>query len=130
MLKPRSFSKVSYLDGREAYQCNRLSINEGCLSAASNYGSVVEKGSTMKTREEVLGILRQARPDLNARYQVTRISLFGSYARGEQREDSDIDILIDVDPSIGLRFVTLANELEGLLDSRSSWSPLVRSLRR
>ena len=72
----------------------------------------------MKTREEVLSILRQARPDLNARYQVTRISLFGSYARGEQREDSDIDILIDVDPSIGLRFVTLANELEGLLGQR------------
>ena len=72
----------------------------------------------MKTREEVLNILRQARHDLSARYQVTRITLFGSYARGEQQEDSDIDILIDVDPTIGLRFVTLADELEGLLGQR------------
>ncbi len=36
----------------------------------------------------------------------------------EQREDSDIDILVDVEPSIGLRFVTLANELEELLGQR------------
>jgi len=72
----------------------------------------------MKTREEVLNILRQARHDLSSRYPITRITLFGSYARGQQQEDSDIDILIDVDPSIGLRFVTLANELEGLLGQR------------
>jgi predicted nucleotidyltransferase len=72
----------------------------------------------MKTREEVLNILRHARHDLSARYQVTRIALFGSYARGQQQEDSDIDILIDVDPSIGLRFVALANELEVLLGQR------------
>ena len=72
----------------------------------------------MKTREEVLNILRQARHDLSSRYPIARITLFGSYARGQQQEDSDIDILIDVDPSIGLRFVTLANELEGLLGQR------------
>ena len=72
----------------------------------------------MKTREEVLNILRQARHDLSARYPVTRMTLFGSYARGEQQEKSDIDILIDVDPSIGLRFVALANELELLLGQR------------
>ncbi len=72
----------------------------------------------MKTREEVLSILHQVRQDLSARYKVTRVFLFGSYARGEQQEDSDIDILIDVDPTIGIRFVTLANELEGLLGQR------------
>jgi hypothetical protein len=72
----------------------------------------------MKTREEVLNILGQARHDLSSRYPITRITLFGSYARGQQQEDSDIDILIDVDPSIGLRFVTLADELEGLLGQR------------
>jgi hypothetical protein len=69
----------------------------------------------MKSREEVLSVLREAQRDLRTRYHITRMALFGSYARGDQREDSDIDILIDVDPSIGLRFVTLANELESLL---------------
>ncbi len=72
----------------------------------------------MKSREEVLSILRAARSDLETRYQVTRIALFGSYARGDQREDSDIDVLIDVDPSIGMKLVTLANELENLLGNR------------
>jgi predicted nucleotidyltransferase len=72
----------------------------------------------MRSREEVLSILRDAQRDLRIRYQVTRMALFGSYARGDQREDSDIDILIDVDPSIGLRFVTLADELENMLGGR------------
>jgi predicted nucleotidyltransferase len=43
------------------------------------------------------------------------MALFGSYARGEQRADSDVDILVEVDPSIGLEFVTLAERIEKLL---------------
>ncbi|HVP17600.1 MAG TPA: nucleotidyltransferase domain-containing protein [Spirochaetia bacterium] len=66
----------------------------------------------MKTREEVLRILGGAKKDRGARYRVMRIALFGSYARAEQREDSDIDLLVDVEPFIGLRFVALANEIE------------------
>jgi uncharacterized protein len=72
----------------------------------------------MRSREEVLTILHSAQQDLRTRYQVTRMALFGSYARGDQREDSDIDILIDVDPSIGLRLVALADELENMLGGR------------
>ncbi len=41
--------------------------------------------------------------------------MFGSYARGEQRADSDVDILVEVDPSIGLEFVTLAQRIERVL---------------
>ncbi len=44
------------------------------------------------------------------------MALFGSWARNEQTETSDVDILVDVDPSIGLRFVNLAERLESLLD--------------
>ena len=43
------------------------------------------------------------------------IALFGSYVRGGQEKDSDVDILVEVDPSIGLEFVTLAEEIEKLL---------------
>lgn len=45
-----------------------------------------------------------------------RIALFGSYARAaEVPGQSDVDIRVEVDPSIGLRFVTLAERLEQLL---------------
>ncbi|RJQ45920.1 MAG: nucleotidyltransferase [Gaiellales bacterium] len=72
----------------------------------------------MSTREEILNILKKARTELEHRYGVTYMALFGSYARGEQGEDSDIDILIEVDPSIGLRFVEIADYLEELLGAR------------
>lgn len=40
------------------------------------------------------------------------MALFGSVARGDAGPESDIDILVEVDPSIGLGFVTLAERLE------------------
>ncbi len=49
------------------------------------------------------------------RFKVKDIALFGSYARNEQGPESDVDILVDVDPSIGLDFVLLADTMETLL---------------
>lgn len=69
----------------------------------------------MKTREEILSVLTKHRGELEARFKVTRLGLFGSYARGEQRADSEVDILVDVDQSIGLEFVSLADRIETLL---------------
>ncbi|MCK4303044.1 MAG: nucleotidyltransferase family protein [Candidatus Eisenbacteria sp.] len=71
------------------------------------------------TRQEIVEILRQARPQLAREFGVRRLALFGSYARGDQREDSDVDILVEVDPSIGLRFVDLADQIEMLLGVRT-----------
>lgn len=69
----------------------------------------------MKTREEILKLLRQDKPLLQSRFKVRHLALFGSYARGDQGQDSDVDILVDVDPSIGLDFVTLAEDIEKVL---------------
>lgn len=69
----------------------------------------------MKTRKEILSLLAKGKPELEARFKVHSIALFGSYARGEQQTDSDVDILVDVDPSIGLEFVSLAERIEELL---------------
>lgn len=47
---------------------------------------------------------------------VQRAWLFGSYARGEQREDSDIDILVVFDPNVGLfKYSAIYTELKELL---------------
>lgn len=67
---------------------------------------------------DILLTLRQQHAALSRRYPIQRLALFGSWARGEAREDSDVDILVDVDPSIGLRFVELGDELEKALGRR------------
>ena len=69
----------------------------------------------MKTREDILMILAREKRDLAAKFKVHSIALFGSYARNEQQQDSDVDILVDVDPTIGLEFITLADRIENLL---------------
>jgi predicted nucleotidyltransferase len=72
----------------------------------------------MKTREELLAGLGAAKLELQKRFPVRTLALFGSYSRNQQTEQSDVDILVEVDPSIGLGFVTLAEELERRLQER------------
>ena len=69
----------------------------------------------MITKEEILRTLARDKPELQKRFKVSRMALFGSYARGDQQPNSDVDILVDVDPSIGLDFVTLAEAIERML---------------
>lgn len=69
----------------------------------------------MITKEEILKTLTKDKPDLQKQFKVRSLALFGSYARGDQQADSDVDILVEVDPSIGLEFVTLAERIEKLL---------------
>ena len=73
----------------------------------------------MKTREEILHIMRRSQPELVREFGVTRLALFGSYDRGDAVEGSDVDVLVEVDPTIGLRFVDLAERIEELLGVRA-----------
>jgi len=72
----------------------------------------------MKTLAEVKQILHDQKPYLAERYGVTEIGVFGSYVREEQRPDSDLDILIELEepPRISLLdLVNLQNYLGDLL---------------
>jgi predicted nucleotidyltransferase len=61
-------------------------------------------------------VLQSELPRLAADYGVASLALFGSYVRGEQRPDSDLDILVTFTKIPGLiRFVTLESELSDLL---------------
>jgi predicted nucleotidyltransferase len=52
-------------------------------------------------------------------YRVKKIGLFGSYARGEIKENSDIDILIEIEKDISLLdFVGLKQEIEEALGEK------------
>jgi predicted nucleotidyltransferase len=72
----------------------------------------------MITKKEILEMLSQDKEKLQRQFKVSKMALFGSYARGDQRTDSDVDILVEVDPSIGLDFVTLAERIEQILGVR------------
>ena len=63
----------------------------------------------------VVSRLRSLLPALRREFPLRRMGLFGSVARGDAGPESDIDILVEVDPSIGLGFVTLAERLEAEL---------------
>lgn len=68
--------------------------------------------------DEIKEILQAQKPYLAEKYGVTEVGVFGSYVRGEQRPDSDLDILIELEepPRISLLgLVNLENYLSDLL---------------
>lgn len=72
----------------------------------------------MKTIAEIQAILQAQKPYLAQRYGIIGIGVFGSYVRGEQRPDSDLDILIELQdpPRLDLfDLVRLEHDLSDLL---------------
>src|ERR1700678_2300888 len=55
----------------------------------------------MYTLDTILEKLRQHKPELQQKYPISQMGVFGSYARGEDTENSDIDIAVELD---GLSF--------------------------
>jgi predicted nucleotidyltransferase len=52
------------------------------------------------------------------KYNIKTIALFGSHARNEQTEDSDIDILVEFTKNIGIKFIDLADDLETIFGKK------------
>lgn len=69
--------------------------------------------------------LTQLKPTLEQKYQVTQLGIFGSYARGEQTEDSDIDILIAFEPDVKFGMVTFCTIADQLSDTLGKTVDLV-----
>ncbi len=55
----------------------------------------------MKSLEEIKQKIQQHRVDLKKQYGVREIGLFGSYVKSEQVENSDVDILVELEKPIG-----------------------------
>jgi predicted nucleotidyltransferase len=65
--------------------------------------------------EEVLGGKREAILQLADKHGAYNVRVFGSVARGEAGPTSDVDLVVDVQPWVGLEFLGLWDELEDLL---------------
>jgi hypothetical protein len=70
-------------------------------------------------KKEIFEIIRRKKPEIESRYGVERLGLFGSYIRQKQRQKSDIDILVKFNRDIDLfEFLDLREYLEKQLNGK------------
>ena len=69
----------------------------------------------MRTRTEILQILRNYKPIAESKYGLTRLGIFGSVARGEQTEDSDVDVYYEGRVPSLLTLDLIQSDLERLI---------------
>jgi len=70
-------------------------------------------------KKEVIEIIKKNKPELESRYGVQQLGLFGSYVKEQQRKRSDIDILVTFSRDIDLfEFLDLREYLESRLKTK------------
>lgn len=83
-----------------------------------------KKSEISSIKSKIINILRK--------YGITKAGIFGSYARGEQNKNSDIDILVHPSKPMGFKFVNIKFEIEKKLKRKAdiitykSIHPLIR----
>jgi uncharacterized protein len=80
--------------------------------------------------ERFRALLREHMPDLRQRYGVRTLGLFGSYVRGKQRPQSDLDVLVEFAETPGLfAYVELQDTLSELLGIRVDFDVVWKTVR-
>jgi hypothetical protein len=73
----------------------------------------------MKTLKAIKGTIKRNKQELEEKFKVKEIGIFGSHVRGEQKKKSDIDILVEFIEPVGLfEFIGLEEHLEKMLGTR------------
>ncbi|MGV9174216.1 MAG: nucleotidyltransferase family protein [Promethearchaeia archaeon] len=71
------------------------------------------------TKESILNTLRTQKEKLSKKYRVKTIGLFGSYVKSKQKEDSDIDFLVEFESDADLlHLIGLSNYLEKIFGTK------------
>jgi len=120
---------------RKKYYYRVISIRTGKkVSKKRNYLGVDLSGKELILREkeadyglrefivnkkmQVLDKLKPKIIEILKKYNIKKAGIFGSYARGEQKKNSDIDILVEPAKGMGLEFVGMNLELEEKLKKK------------
>jgi predicted nucleotidyltransferase len=72
----------------------------------------------MKTLQDIRSVLLKYKDQLFAEYPIKSMAIFGSFARNEQTESSDLDLMVEFNDKIGIQFIDLADELENYIGLR------------
>ncbi len=72
--------------------------------------------TTVPERGQVLDLLRGIQPTLHKKYGVTKLGIFGSVARNEATETSDVDVVLEMERPNLFLMVNIKEELEISLD--------------
>ncbi len=73
----------------------------------------------MKELEHIISKFTNHKSEIIKEYHVKKIGVFGSYLRGEERADSDVDILVDFERPIDLfSFLDLEEKLSDMFDKK------------
>ena len=84
------------------------------------------------TRDQILEFLSQHKQEMHDSFGVTKIGLFGSYARGDARVDSDIDMAIELAANTADNYFGLLHYLEDTFQKRvdlgieSNFKPIIK----
>jgi predicted nucleotidyltransferase len=105
------------------YLANLQSYRKGLLGISFSNPYIFFNFTVMLTLQNILQILRQHKPELQRKYPISRLGVFGSYARGEATEKSDIDIAVELNGPMGLNFVAMADEIEELFGIKTDVVP-------
>jgi uncharacterized protein len=72
----------------------------------------------MKTKDDIINKLKELKPDLKRDYAVKEIGIFGSYSLENYTDNSDIDILVELEKPIGWKFFSLEIFLEKIFNRK------------
>jgi uncharacterized protein len=78
--------------------------------------SSTEPNWQARSLEEIRHVLQQSMPEIENRYKVKSLGIFGSYVRGDVKRSSDLDILVEFHqaPSL-LEFIRMEDDLSSKL---------------
>lgn len=69
-------------------------------------------------REDIIRFITEHKTEFEREFGVTRIGLFGSYARGEVHEESDIDIVVELEKPDLFNLIGIKQTIEEALGSK------------
>ena len=100
-------------------QKRRIYLGKNLLQEEILNGESVSDKVILKPKidKNIKTIKKRALPVFK-KYGIKKAGIFGSYARGEQKKESDVDILVEVPKGIGFGFVRIATDLERVLNKK------------